>query len=364
MVIGIARSLTLTPNGENGCGDLMKLVVQIPCLNEAETIGETLRGIPDRIDGVDEIETIIVDDGSGDGTAAIALACGATRVVRLNRNRGLAAAFRAGLDASIEAGADVIVNMDGDNQYPGAAIPDLVAPVVAGRADIAIGDRAPSRDPRNPPLKRLLYRAGRAAMNRLCGTRAPDPVSGFRALSRDAAVEINIFSCYSYTLEMIIQAEHKRLGIAHIPIRTNTVRRPSRLFGSIPQFMYYSGRTMLETYFLYRPLKLFAILGTLALLAGVAPIVRFLLHFARDGGAGHVQSLVLGSGLVLTGMLLYVAGLLGHLAARNRVLLENVSKQLKMTKCTPAVAPWHFGSSGRDHMRSAPVVRLATSSSA
>lgn len=307
----------------------MKLVIQIPCLNEAENIRRTLEGIPASIAGISAVEILLIDDGSSDATSAIARSCGVHHIIRFHKNRGLAAAFRAGIAAALDNGADIIVNMDGDNQYSGSDIPRLVAPLLAGEADIVIGNRNPEQDARIAASKRLLYKTGRILMNRLCRDNIPDPVSGFRALSRQAALDITIASCFSYTLEMIIQAEHKHLKIAHVPIIPNTVGRPSRLFSSKPLFIYYSARTIIESYLLYKPLKFFMATGSVFAFIGLLPILRFTLAFMEEGHAGHIQSLILGSSLILIAVALFVAGLLSHQIAHNRVLLETLLTQIR-----------------------------------
>jgi glycosyltransferase involved in cell wall biosynthesis len=307
----------------------MKLIIQIPCLNEAENIKSTLQSIPAAMAGIDRMEILVIDDGSSDNTSALARACGAHHIIRFNKNRGLASAFRAGIAAALDNGADIIVNMDGDNQYPGQAIPALIAPLLAGEADIVIGNRNPEQDSRIPPLKRLLYKTGRILMNRLCGSDIPDPVSGFRALSRQAAMDITIASYFSYTLEMIIQAEHKYLKIAHVPITANAVIRPSRLFRSMPMFIYYSARTIIESYLLYKPLKFFTVIASAFAIVGLVPIIRFTLAYLEQGHAGHIQSLILGSSFILIAVALLVAGLLSHLTAHNRVLLETLLNQVR-----------------------------------
>jgi len=311
---------------------LMKLVIQIPCLNEAETLGITLRGIPKHIPGINVIETVVIDDGSTDGTSNVARELGVPHIIRFSKNHGLASAFRAGIQYCLEAGADIIVNLDGDNQYPAEKIPELIAPLLAGEADIVIGNRNPEHDRRHPMLKRLLYKIGRVLMNSLCSYPIPDPVSGFRALSRNAAMNIHISSSFSYTLEMIIQAEHKHFSITYVPITTNAVARPSRLFRNMPQFLYYSARTIIETYLLYKPLKFFSILGVIFLVIGILPILRFLLLYMENGAAGHVQSLVLGSSSVLLAVGLFGAGLVSHLIAHNRILLEQLLAKTRHIK--------------------------------
>ncbi len=306
----------------------MKLIIQIPCFNEAETLHRVVADFPKEIAGIDEIETLVIDDGSRDGTAAVALGLGVNHVVRHNRNRGLAAAFATGLEASLRFGADVIVNTDGDHQYPGSAIQQLVEPIVAGRADLVVGDRRPGEDRRFSPLKRFLQRCGRRVVSRLAGRDLPDPVSGFRAYSRNAAEHTHIVTGYSYTIESLLQASCKGLAIEFVPIETNPATRPSRLFRSLPQFISRSGLTMLRVFFMFHSLEVLAWTSAVLGLIGVIPIARFLIRYAVDGGAGHIQSLVLGGVLVILAAVLLVAGLLADLISHNRRLLEKVLEKL------------------------------------
>ncbi|HYD25019.1 MAG TPA: glycosyltransferase family 2 protein [Croceibacterium sp.] len=301
---------------------MTKLIIQIPCLDEAGSLPETIAALPRRIDGIDEIELLVIDDGSRDGTAEVARRWGVQHVVRHRRNRGLAAAFRSGIDAALAAGADVIVNTDADGQYEGADIALLVAPVVAGEADIVVGDRGIAGNAHFSPFKRVLQRCGSAVVQRLAGTSVPDAVSGFRALSREAAQRINITTEFSYTTDMLIQAGRKRLAIASVPVRTHRVERPSRLFKSIPRFIAQTGVTMARAYTTYNPLRAFVGTGSLIALVGLLPILRFLWFWAGGDGEGHVQSLVLGGALLVLGVLVAILGMLADLIGANRKLLE------------------------------------------
>ena len=309
--------------GHRGKANRVKLIIQIPCYNEAETLPETLLGLPRSIPGIDQIEYLVIDDGSKDGTSEIARNWGVHHVVRHRRNRGLAAAFQTGVDAALAAGADIIVNTDADNQYDGRDIAALVKPVLDGRADIVIGDRQVRSNAHFGPVKRGLQAVGSAVVQRLAGTDVPDAVSGFRAISRAAAQRISIVSSFSYTTEMLIQAGRNRMAILSVPIRTNAVTRASRLFGSVPQFIMNTGLTMSRAYAMYNPLRVFVALGIVATLIGAGPIIRFLYFFAIGDGDGHIQSLVLGGVLLLLGVLSIMLGIIADLVGRNRQLLES-----------------------------------------
>lgn len=306
---------------------MTKLIIQIPCLNEAEELPRTLAALPKKIAGVSEVEILVVDDGSTDNTTQVALMAGVHHVVRHRGNRGLAAAFQSGVDAALRAGADIIVNVDGDGQYAGEDIEKIVAPVLDGRADIVIGDRGVADNVHFSPMKRKLQRIGSAVVQRLSNVQVSDAVSGFRAMSREAAQRINITSEFSYTTEMLIQAGRKRLAIVSVPIRTNKTTRPSRLFRSIPRFIVNTGVTMARAYTTYNPLRVFVGLGLAIAFLGVLPILRFLLLYMQGHGDGHVQSLVIGGALLILGTVVAVMGILADLIAANRKLIEaNLSR--------------------------------------
>jgi glycosyltransferase involved in cell wall biosynthesis len=300
----------------------MKLIVQIPCYNEEATLPETVAAIPRHIDGIAKVEILVVDDGSTDRTVEIARSLGVDHIVRQTRNRGLANAFRTGLDACLKAGADIIVNTDGDNQYSGADIPRLVRPILDGRADIVIGDRETSKVAHFSPLKKLQQVMGSGVVRRLSRLDVPDAVSGFRAISREAAMRLNIVSGFSYTIEMLIQAGRKRMAVVSVPITTNKVSRQSRLFKSIPDFIKRSVATMLRIYAMYQPLKVFAAVGLVLAVIGGLPILRFLYFYVVGDGEGHIQSLILGGMLIVIAVISFLIGLVADLIGFNRQLLE------------------------------------------
>jgi glycosyltransferase involved in cell wall biosynthesis len=300
----------------------MKLIVQIPCFNEGSTLPAVLADIPREIRGVDTVEILVVDDGSTDDTVEVARKHGVDHVVRHTTNQGLAKAFRTGLDACLMLSADIIVNTDGDNQYAGDDIPRLIQPILDGTADIVVGDRQTHDVPHFSPLKKRLQALGSSVVRGLSGTSVPDAVSGFRAISRAAALHLNIISPFSYTIEMLIQAGSKQLAIATVPVRTNPVARHSRLFSSTPHFISRSVATMVRVYAMYKPLSTFFYIGSAVGAVGAVPIVRFLYFYAIGQGAGHVQSLVLGGSLVVIGLMILLIGLVADLINFNRQLIE------------------------------------------
>ncbi len=307
---------------------MTKLVIQIPCYNEAETLGVTLAALPRSIPGIDTVEVLIIDDGSTDATVAVARAHGVHHIVSLRRNCGLARAFVAGLEASVRAGADVVVNTDADNQYNADDIPALVAPILAGTAEIVIGARPIHAIPHFSPVKKALQRLGSWAVRAASKTSVEDAPSGFRAFSRMAAQQLNVFSDYTYTLETIIQAGQKGMLVASVPIRVNGPTRPSRLIRSTLGYLRRSVLTIIRIFITYRPLRFFAVLGGLIFLAGFLVGARFLYFFVVDRGDGHVQSLILGSLLMSTGFVVFITGILADLIAVNRKLLERIAWRL------------------------------------
>lgn len=302
----------------------MKLIIQIPCFNEAKTLAQTVAALPRQLPGIDVIETLVIDDGSRDATVQVAEELGINTIVRLPHNMGLAHAFAAGLEACIKHGADIIVNTDADNQYYGADIAKLVAPIVEGRAEIVVGDRGVANHPLFSPLKRSLQRLGSWVISQAAGVTVPDATSGFRAFTREAALHTLVLSNYSYTLETLIQAGARRTAIVYVPIRTNPPTRPSRLMRGLLHFLSNSSVTILRAYTLYRPLRLFLFLGALAILAGSALGVRFLYFYAMGQGDGHIQSLILAAVLIIVGFQTLIMGILADLVGFNRKMIEEV----------------------------------------
>jgi glycosyltransferase involved in cell wall biosynthesis len=300
----------------------MKLIVQIPCYNEEKTLPQTVADIPRRIDGMDTVEILVIDDGSTDRTVETAKALGVDHIVSHKRNRGLALTFMTGLETCLRLGADIIVNTDGDNQYHGADIPRLIEPILTGEADMVIGDRQTENIEHFSFLKKKLQKAGSQMVRMLSDTNVPDTVSGFRAFSRQAALQINIVSRYSYTVETVIQAGDKRMKIASVPVRTNPKTRESRLITSIPRFVINQVSTMVRMYTMFRPLKMFFIMGSLFILGGLIPTIRFIYFYMLGKGDGHIQSLVMATVLLLIGIQLWVLGLLGDVISFNRKLIE------------------------------------------
>lgn len=301
----------------------MKLIVQIPCLNEADTLPATLAEIPRHIEGVGEIEVLVIDDGSTDGTSEVAIRHGADHVVRFERTRGLAFAFRAGIDAALALGADIIVNTDGDNQYPGAQIPALIAPIVDHHADMVIGDRRVQDVEHFSLVKKKLQALGSWVVRQVSGTQVPDTTSGFRAFTRDAAQRLNLVSEYTYTLETIIQAGKKRMAIAQVPISAR-VTRPSHLISSTWDYVKRSAATIVRIYTMYEPLKIFSYIGALFLAAGLVLSVRYVYFVFVGQGQGHVQSVVLAVALLIVGFMILLIGFVADIMASVRRLLEEV----------------------------------------
>lgn len=307
----------------------MKLIIQIPCLNEAGTLGLALAELPRHVQGFDEVEWLIIDDGSTDNTAELAKELGVDHVIRHPVNRGLATAFMTGLEACLRLGADVIVNTDADNQYEASDIPKLTAPVLAGQADMVIGARPIDDTEHFSWIKKKLQRLGSWAVRVASKTDVTDAPSGFRAISRETAMRLNVFNAYTYTLETIIQAGVSNLRVASVPIRTNADLRPSRLVKSISSYVRRSLVTIVRVFVIYRPLALFFWMGLLPLLAGLFAGLRFTFYYAQGDGGGHIQSLIFAALCLTLGTLLWMMGLLADLVSTNRKLLERVDQRLQ-----------------------------------
>lgn len=308
----------------------MKLIVQIPCLNEEDTLPATVKDIPRQIEGIDQVEILVVDDGSTDRTSAVARELGVDHVVRFPRNRGLGHAFKAGFDTCLKLGADIIVNTDGDNQYFGGDIALLVKPILEGRADLVIGDRQTAAIGHFSPIKRFLQTAGSRVISRMAGIEVPDVASGFRAYSRQAALSLSTFTNFDHTAEHVVKAGQDRLAVVCLPIRTNPKARESRLFSNIGEFVFKSGLISLRTYARYQALRIFALFGTLAFAGGLLLGLRFLYYFFfTDQGFTHIQSLILAAILLLAGFQMFLTGIVADLIATNRSMLEETLARVK-----------------------------------
>ncbi|HNW60489.1 MAG TPA: glycosyltransferase family 2 protein [bacterium] len=301
----------------------MKLIIQIPCYNEAATLPVTLADLPRAIPGIDTIEYLVIDDGSSDGTAAVARQCGVHHIVRVTKNKGLANGFMAGLDASLRLGADIIVNTDADNQYHGGDIARLVQPILAGQAELVVGDRRTDAIEHFSWMKKRLQNLGSWVVRQVSTTEIPDATSGFRALSREAALQMNVISRFTYTLETLIQAGKKNLAVSHVPVRTNTKLRESRLFKGNWNYIKRSIATITRIYTMYEPLKMFSYIGGTVFGLGFLIGLRFLYYYITTGGAGHIQSLILAAVLLMIGFQVFIIGLVADLIGFNRRLIES-----------------------------------------
>lgn len=300
----------------------MKLIIQIPCYNEEATLPQVLADLPRQIDGIDTIETLVIDDGSTDRTVETARNLGVRHILSLGSNRGLAFAFLRGLQYAVQLGADIIVNTDGDNQYDGRCIPDLIRPILEGRLDIVIGARPIETIEHFSWCKKKLQQLGSLVVRQFSGTDIPDTTSGFRAYSAEAAMKLHVFNRYTYTLETIIQAGHMDLRIGYVPIRVNPQTRPSRLISSLPAYVSRSASIILRSYITYKPLRTFLYASILPGTLGLALCVRYLYFFFTGGGRGHLQSLLLAAILLILTFLLWVLGILADLISANRKLLQ------------------------------------------
>ena len=307
----------------------MKLIIQIPCYNEAETLEIALNDLPKHIDGVDEIEYLIINDGSKDNTVEVAKRWGVNYVVNFKQNKGLAKGFMAGLDACLRNGADIIVNTDADNQYVGKDIAKLIQPILDGKADMVVGERPIDETEHFSPLKKKLQHFGSWVVRKASRTDIPDAPSGFRAYSREAAMLMNVVNEYTYTLETIVQAGRNKMAITSVPIRTNGELRPSRLFNSMMGYVKKSMLTIIRAFLMYRPLMFFTTLGSIMGLIGAGIGIRFLCYWFAGTGAGHIQSLILASMMIILGVMTIIVGLQGDIIAANRKLLEDIQYHVR-----------------------------------
>jgi glycosyltransferase involved in cell wall biosynthesis len=320
----------------------MKLIIQIPSYEEEATLPATLAALPRELPGVDVVEWLVIDDGSADRTVEVARAHGVHHIVRLTNNKGLAAAFQAGLDASLKLGADVIVNTDADNQYHGGDIPKLVEPILAGEADMVIGDRRTDTIEHFSPVKKRLQRFGSAVVRRASGTRVPDTTSGFRAYNREAALQLQVVSKFTYTLESIIQAGKMLVAVDHVPIRTNAKERESRLFPSTWAYVRRNTVSIFRIYTLYEPLRVFLAAAALFALVGAVIWIRFLWFFFEGEGEGHIQSLILGATLFIVAVQLAALGVVGDILAGSRVLQQRILERVRRVELQLGVEPSHY----------------------
>ena len=307
----------------------MKLIIQIPCYNEAETLEIALNDLPKHIDGIDEIEYLIINDGSKDNTVEVAKKWGVNYIVNFKRNKGLAKGFMAGLDACLRNGADIIVNTDADNQYVADDIEKLIRPILEGKTDIVIGERPIDQTEHFSPLKKKLQHFGSWVVRKASKSDIPDAPSGFRAYSRDAAMRMNVTNEYTYTLETIVQAGRNKIAQTSVPIRTNGELRPSRLFNSMMGYVKKSMLTILRAFMTYKPLRFFTILAMIPFVIGLALGIRFLVYFFMGNGSGHIQSLIFASMLMMMGFITYMIGLVSDLIAVNRKLLEDIQYHVR-----------------------------------
>lgn len=308
----------------------MKLIIQIPCYNEAQILPKTIAELPETVDGFEQVEVLVIDDGSTDATAKVARENGADHVVHLSRHRGLAQAYASGLDACLRLGADVIVNTDADNQYKAKDIVKLVEPILEGNSEMVIGDRGVRTIEHFKPHKRFLQRIGSRVVSTTAGFEIPDATSGFRAITRQVALETMVLSNYSYTLETLIQAGAKKTRVSFVPIETNPPERPSRLFRNIRNYLVNSSVTIMRSFTMYRALRIFTMISIVMLLIGLAIGIRFLINYFQGTGSGMVQSLILAAIFLIVGFITFLIGLIADLVSFNRKILEEVLIRLRM----------------------------------
>src|SRR6476659_7512453 len=330
----------------------MKLIIQIPCLNEEETLPQTIADLPREVPGIDTVELLVIDDGSSDRTVDVARECGVEHVVRLTNNKALAAGFQAGLDACLKLGADVVVNTDADNQYRGADVAKLVAPIVAGEADMVVGDRRVSEIDHFSGSKKGLQRLGSWVVRRLSGTEITDATSGFRAYNREAALQLLVVDNFTYTLESLIQAGKMLVAVGQVEVGTNPQTRESRLFESTGAYVRRHGPAILRMYARYEPLRVFATAGLVVFVLALAAWMPFLLDWILNGDStGHIQSLILGAVLFIAAVQLVALGVIGDLLAGQRVMTQRVFERVRRVELALGVEPSHYERGGRPASR-------------
>lgn len=336
----------------------MKLIIQIPCFNEAEQLPATLADLPRAVDGFDTVEWLVIDDGSTDETIRVAREHGVDHLVRLTNNRGLATGFQAGIDTALKLGADVIVNTDADNQYYGPDVARLVRPIVEGRADMVIGDREVQGIEHFSPLKKSLQRLGSWVVRQASSTEVPDTTSGFRAYNREAAIQIMVVSRFTYTLETIIQAGKQLVAVDHVPVRTNDKTRESRLFPSMGSYVRRNALSIFRIYAQYEPLRVFWTLALVVAIGAVGVWIRFVVAYAEGNGKGHVQSLLLGAVLFIAAVVLWALGVIGDLLAAQRTMTQRTFERVRRIELQVGVEPSHYE---RGETRAAPAGQPAES---
>ncbi len=317
-------------------------MIQIPCFDEEEALPITLADLPREVEGFESVEWLVIDDGSTDRTIEVAKAHGVDHIVRLTNNKGLASGFQAGLDASLKLGADVIVNTDADNQYDAGGIPDLVRPILEGRADMVVGDRQVMTIEHFSPLKKALQRLGSWVVRRASTTSVPDTTSGFRAYNREAALSLQVVSKFTYTLETIIQAGKLTVAVDHVPVRTNPKLRESRLFPSMSSYVRRNGLSIFRIYAMYEPLRVFMTLALITGFVGLLVFARFFVAFLGGNGSGHIQSLILGAVLFNAAVVLAALGVIGDLLSGQRIMLQRVFERVRRVELELGVEPSHY----------------------
>ncbi|HEY7632547.1 MAG TPA: glycosyltransferase family 2 protein [Thermoleophilaceae bacterium] len=320
----------------------MKLIIQIPCWDEEDQLPATLADLPREVAGVDVVEWLVIDDGSTDRTVEVAREAGVDHIVRLTNNKGLAAAFQAGIDAALKLGADIIVNTDADNQYNAADIPKLIAPIVKGEADMVVGARPIANIEHFSPIKKRLQRLGSAVVRRASQTTVEDTTSGFRAYNREAALQVNVVSKFTYTLETIIQAGKMTVAIDHVPIATNPKTRESRLFPSMWAYVRRNGVAIFRVYAMYEPLRVFMAAALVLGVGAIALFTRFLVSYIDGNGGGHVQSLILGAVLFIAAVQLAALGVMGDILAGNRVINQRILERVRRVELKLGIEPSHY----------------------